>query len=425
MASGVPSGWGVLLSAVLILPLRTDAPLRRTPVVNYALILLNVVIFSLQVFSESGVIPYNFGRWALRSGEPEIPTFLTYAFLHGTWWHLVGNMIFLYIYGNNVSSKLGQVGYLLFYLAGSIFAGVVYVMASGPNSSVVGASGGVAAVTGAYLVLFPRSFITIFYFFILIGVAEIPAMYFILFTLAWNDIITPLLERGGTGVAHSAHLGGYLFGVSISLGLLGARLLERDQYDLLMLLSRWNRRRQFQRAVASGWDPYMIGPQSGRGKRGGTGVATPEAPPDPRTATIMDLRAQVAEAMAHRNLAGAAELYLKLRGVDPNQVLSRNAQLDIANQLAEMGRFSDAVQAYDLFLRHYPDSDQHPHIELLAGVIYSRYLNEPGRAMERIQHALPRLSQPRDIELARAELARLSPPSSPSASPPPYPGQRG
>jgi outer membrane protein assembly factor BamD (BamD/ComL family) len=87
--------------------------------------------------------------------------------------------------------------------------------------------------------------------------------------------------------------------------------------------------------------------------------------------------------------------------------LSRNAQLDIANQLAEMGKFPEAAEAYELFLRHYPDSDQHPHIELLAGLLYARYLNDPVKAAARIEHAMPRLTSARDVELAKAELARL------------------
>lgn len=394
----------------MLIPIRTDAPLRHTPVVNYALIFLNIAIFALQKVSATGALGFNVNTFFLDPGNPKLLHFVTYGFLHSSWMHLLGNMVFLYIFGNNVSSKLGQWGYLLFYLAGCVFAGVGYVVLATPNPNgvypvVVGASGAVSAVTGAFLVLFPRSTVTIFYFFILIGVADIPAIYWIIFSFVWNDVIQAML--GDSNVAHSAHLSGAVFGVLISLGLLWVRLLDRDQYDLLALISRWNRRRQFQAAVASGWDPYAIGPNMGSSNRSGRGGAAVVAPPDPRSMAIMELRAQVAEAMAHRNLNAAVEHYLRLWTIDPDQVLSRNAQLDIGNQLAELGQFQHAARAYDLYLKHYPDADQHAHIELLAGVIYGRYLNNTPRAIERLEHALPRLTSARDVELARSELSRL------------------
>lgn len=398
----------------MILPIRTDCPLRSTPYVNYALIGLNVTIFAFQQLAAAGALPFSLSQFALDPGKPHLLHFITYAFLHGGYLHLIGNMVFLYIFGNNVSDKMGQWAYLAFYLGGAVFAGIGYVLLAEPvmgamYAPVVGASGAVAAVTGAYLVLFPRSQVTVLVVFIVIGFFHWPGLIFVAFFFA-RDVIFELFGAG-SNVAHTAHIAGTVFGVVVSLGLLATKLLDRDQFDLLALISRWNRRRQFRSAVASGWDPYGTLPSresetAGRGRRG-FGRSTPPPLPDPRQTQIMDMRAQVAEAMAHHNLPGAADLYLQLRRIDPEQVLSRNSQLDIANQLAEMARYADAAEAYELFLRTYPTAEQAPHVELLTGLLHGRYLDNPALGLERIDNALPRLSSPRDIELARSEQARL------------------
>ena len=97
----------------------------------------------------------------LHPATPELWQFVSYAFLHGGIAHLGGNMLFLFIFGNNVNDKLGGVGYLCFYLAGAVFSGIGHSMVSA--TPILGASGAVAAVTGAYLVLFPRSMVRVFY----------------------------------------------------------------------------------------------------------------------------------------------------------------------------------------------------------------------------------------------------------------------
>lgn len=395
----------------MLIPIRTDRPLRTTPYVNYGLIVVNVAVFALQQLSAAGTVPLALGRLALDPGEPHVLHFLSYAFLHGGYLHLIGNMVFLYIFGNNVCDKMGPWSYLAFYLGGAVFAGLAYVLLAEPvqgnlYAPVVGASGAVAAVTGAYLVLFPRSQVTVLLLFIVITFFQVPGLLLVAFFFA-RDVIFELFGAS-TNVAHTAHIAGTVFGVAISLGLLTTRLLDRDQFDLLALITRWHRRRQYRAAVASGWNPYGTLPV------GGEEAATASrrrgfdhTQPDPRETQIMEMRAQVSEAMAHRDLAGAAELYRQLRQLDPQQVLSRNAQLDIANQLAAMSHYRDAAEAYELFLRAYPTVEQAAHVELLTGILYGRYLDQPGLALERIERALPRLTSPRDLELARSEQSRL------------------
>jgi hypothetical protein len=142
-------------------------------------------------------------------------------FLHGGWWHLISNMLALYIFGDNVEDRLGHVCYLLFYLVGGIIAGLAHVVAYANSATpTVGASGAIAAVLGAYLILFPRSrvltLIPVFYF---IRIVEIPAVIYLgfwfisqffngVFALTSTDVF-----QGG-GVAWWAHIGGFLFGLA-------------------------------------------------------------------------------------------------------------------------------------------------------------------------------------------------------------------
>ena len=169
---------------LFILPIRTSIRPWRTPYANYTLIVINAIIFFLSYHPH--VNPFTrevdlLRSWAeqfmLAPARPFLWQFVTYAFLHNDIWHIIGNMFFLYLFGNNVNDKFGHTGYISFYLAGAVFSGIGHTLMAGGN--VLGASGAVAAVTGAYLVLFPQTLITVFYWLIFIGTVEIPALYFI------------------------------------------------------------------------------------------------------------------------------------------------------------------------------------------------------------------------------------------------------
>src|SRR5690349_5453445 len=153
----------------MFFPLRTDSPLRTTPWMNWGLIVANVLVFLLEQR-----FPSLARTWHLNPRSPSLPSYFTYAFLHADALHLAGNMLFLYIFGNNVNDKMGHIGYLGFYLAGGVFAGVGHA-ATGPSLGVIGASGAVAAVTGAYMVLLPRSHVSVLYWFFIPGIIEIPS----------------------------------------------------------------------------------------------------------------------------------------------------------------------------------------------------------------------------------------------------------
>ncbi|HET6246076.1 MAG TPA: rhomboid family intramembrane serine protease, partial [Tepidisphaeraceae bacterium] len=357
----------------MIIPLRTDSPLRTTPYMNWGLIASNIAVFVVTLAQ-----PHLANGYGLSPRQPQLFQFFTYQFLHEGWLHIAGNMLFLYIFGNNVNDRLGHIGYLALYLAGGVFAGISYtVTSSGAAGQMVGASGSISAVTGAFLVLLPRSNVTIVYFWYLIGMTEIASAWLIAGFFAL-DIFEGL--KAGDSVAHMAHIGGTIFGIFICSGLLSLQLLPRDPFDIIAMFKRWNRRRQYRDMVATGYNPFEYTVPE-RARRGG-GSSGPPPPPDARTQRILDLRASIAEALAAHDLDQAARLYLALKAADPQQVLARQQQLDIANHLASQQLYAQAAEAYESFLKQYGKSDQVGQVELMLGLMYARYLNQPARARD-------------------------------------------
>lgn len=217
-----------------MIPIRDENPTRRVPFVNYTLIALNILVFLWQIslgpYGEAALywmalIPRNL---TTHFDLDSIRTIFTSMFMHAGLAHLLGNMLYLWIFGDNVEDALGHFRYLFFYLAGGVAASLTHVLLY-PTSTIptVGASGAIAATLGAYLMLFPhRRVVTLIPFGFFIQVARIPAafvlgMWFLLQlfegTLALG---MPLLG----GVAFWAHIGGFVFGM-----LLGPRLRLRPR----------------------------------------------------------------------------------------------------------------------------------------------------------------------------------------------------
>jgi len=392
----------------MLLPIRTSIRPRRTPYANYALIFANVVIFLLTFWphTEAGTGAVEILRpWAqhfqLMSSRPYLWQFITYAFLHGGYMHIFGNMFFLYIFGNNVNDKLGNISYISFYLAGAVFSGVGHtVIHSAAGVPTLGASGAVAAVTGAYLVLFPQTLITVLYWFFFIGTLEVPALYFIGLKLI---IIDNVIVRYTPQVAYDAHLAGYAFGVVAIVAMLATRLVGTSDFDLWAMIKRWNRRRSYRDVVAGGYDPFAgrVGAKPIKVKE----VKTPaEKQKDEKTE---ELRNEISRRMLERNLAGAVELYLELMVLDSRQILPRQQLLDIANRLAGDNKPAQAAQAYEQFLAHYSNYEYAEEVQLMLGLLYSRYLSQAEPALKYLRAAAANLSDPGQLKMCRDEIARL------------------
>jgi membrane associated rhomboid family serine protease len=224
-----------------MIQLRDANPTRRTPVVTLGLIVACFVVFGwelgLQATSEAslnafvtewGVVPAELlAAWSTgQIASQETATLVTSQFLHGGWLHLIGNMLYLWIFGNNIEDRLGRGFFLLFYLGGGVIAGLTQV-AVDPDSTVplIGASGAIAATLGAYLVLFPGARITTLvflgFFYQLINVPAIVVLGF-WFVLQLLDGIGSLGMETGAGIAFFAHIGGFVAGVALGLLIRGS-----------------------------------------------------------------------------------------------------------------------------------------------------------------------------------------------------------
>ncbi len=362
---------------LVVIPIRTESKIRRTPLVNYILIGANAFLFLIfnEAMAGKAIILFKTQYLAFHSDAPAFYQFFTYQFLHADALHLLGNMLFLWVFGNSVNAKMGDVPYLLFYLAGGVFAAWGYALVAETPSHLVGASGAIAAVTTAYLALFPRSQVTVLvWLFIFIHFFELPAMIIIgLKVIVWDNIIAPSL--GGQGaVAHSAHLAGYFFGFVSALGMLFLRALPRDQFDILALWKRWHLRREFAAAMS---DPAT----AAQAQHGSVARATPADPRqrainEQRFDRIANLRSRISEVLERRDAPAAVELYEQLIAVDPAQCLSERHQLDIARECYRTERFSQAAVAFERYVEVYPHSTEVGNVRLLLGIIYARDLRQ-------------------------------------------------
>jgi membrane associated rhomboid family serine protease len=216
-----------------MIPLRDAVPSHSFPVITVALIAINVVAFFYELslgsqldrfIMQYGAVPLRFTLAGQSEQGSTIGRFLplfTSMFLHGGWLHLGGNMLYLWVFGDNVEDRLGALRFLLFYLACGLVAALAQIYFH-PTSKIpmVGASGAVAGVLGAYLVLFPHSrvltLIPILFFF---QIVELPAFLFLLFWFGMQFLsgavaITSTSQATG-GVAWWAHIGGFVSGMAL------------------------------------------------------------------------------------------------------------------------------------------------------------------------------------------------------------------
>ncbi|OKH55757.1 rhomboid family intramembrane serine protease [Calothrix sp. HK-06] len=223
-------------------PLYDENPTRITPYITYGLIGINVLVFLHELrLSEAqldqflqlyAVVP----RQLTRLPDVEWVTLFTSQFLHGGWWHLASNMLYLWVFGNNIEDRMGHFKYLIFYLScGALAALCQWVIGMDSTIPSLGASGAIAGILGAYLIRFPRTqVVTLVFLLFFVTTIRVPALVLIgLFVV--NNVVSGLaslqqaanmsVESGG--VAYWAHIGGFVFGIILG-PIFG--LLRQDEY---------------------------------------------------------------------------------------------------------------------------------------------------------------------------------------------------
>ena len=201
----------------LFLPLSDDNPTSTKPVLTWSLIAMNILVFIYQIslsnydnqllIDEFGVRPSVFSEFT------NLHTLITSTFLHGGFIHLIGNMLFLYIYGDNIETYLGRTKFLIFYVFGGVASALLEaIFSAGADVPMIGASGCIAAIMGAYFVLYPKARINVFFWiFIFVQFIKVPANIVIGMWIL-GQLISASTITVDDNVAYFAHIGGFIFG---------------------------------------------------------------------------------------------------------------------------------------------------------------------------------------------------------------------
>ena len=256
-----------------MIPIRDTIPTKTYPIVNNALIAINVVFFLVELSQGPGLerFIYIYGLVPARYTIPQIASYfttgqqlvslITFMFLHGGFWHLLGNMWSLYIFGDNIEERLGPLRYLTFYMICGLASGLSHLVFN-YNSTMptIGASGAIAGVMGAYFILFPKAkILTLIPIFFIPYFIEIPAFFFLGIWFVFQFLSAAGSHSQMAGIAWWAHIGGFIFGIiflKLFLALPGGGISDRLRK---MTEKKKSYRLQVIRPVGMANDPNLYG----------------------------------------------------------------------------------------------------------------------------------------------------------------------
>ena len=214
-----------------MIPLRDVIPSRTTPYITITIIVINALAWLFELTLSPDVIGVFLRVYGIVPAFFQPATLITSMFLHGSWSHVIGNMWFLWIFGDNVEDRVGHGRFIVFYLLCGIGAGLAHLVANpGSELPTVGASGAIAGVMGAYFVLYPQSRVLTLLPWIFITVVEIPAVFvlgfwFLAQVFSAGAIAVTASTHGGGGVAFMAHVAGF------AAGAIGIFVIRKKQLD--------------------------------------------------------------------------------------------------------------------------------------------------------------------------------------------------
>lgn len=387
-----------------MIPIGIDRPNQRKARIVPILIAVNIGVFLLMLALHlaSPVNPSNgFSRpeyavllWGwVDPHNLKLWTLVTSAFFHGGFMHLFGNMLALFVFGPAVEDRFGRVGFTIFYFAGAIGSALAHIAVE--DAPAIGASGAIAAVTGAFLVLFPLTKVRVLMLFGFIGLLQIPAIWLIGLYVAL-DLFSQTFDSAN-GVANMAHLGGYGFGIAIAMLLLWTRKIPREPYDLFSMLNNRRRRKAF-RAVHSEMHSKPVFNAVG-------------SKPNPRAEQLARARSAVSSAISSERMDEAADLYAKLISDFADKpkaaTLHRDAQYRLANHLYASEQRERAADAYKRLLDAYPNDPEREVISVLLARIHAHDLADRDAARDILRQLTETTSDPEIRSLAEQELEQI------------------
>lgn len=340
---------------MLPLPYRDENPTKSPPVSTLTIILVNVAIFVQFGWSSSyEAIVREFG---FVPSHAALPPAFTSMFLHADLFHLIGNMWYLWLFGDNVEDRL-RWWYPFFYIGAGLCATLIHlwsIPAEAYEIPTIGASGAISGVLGAYMVWFPRARIRCYYGYLVFRPITV-GINALLFFGAWFllQLVGGSFSGMGGGIAYGAHIGGFLCGVGIALCV---SALEPS--------------------------PTATRPSS-------TGPAGALPTPQPATRSWADARQEVATSLHAGDGFAAVQAYRRNRRRFPYDVLEPDRQLAIARLLEEQRQSHLAVDAYRAFLKRYALHQQAAFVHYRLGSLYAEAFRDPGRAIQSFRDALRR-----------------------------------
>jgi membrane associated rhomboid family serine protease len=315
-------------------------------------------------------------RWGYKPGKPTLLSLIFCMFLHAGFWHLFGNMLFLWIYGDNVEFRLGPLAYLVSYLGTGIVATIAFSLFNAKSTvPLVGASGAISGVLGFYLIWFPYNYVRVFLFFFILTIVHVRAVFVLLMYLVIDNLLPFLAAQGsaqGGGVAYVAHLGGFVAGV----------------------VAAW----LFNQAKGRIEPP--------RPTPGAVGAAPPRAAQRVQVQTVKDHTASFEHAIEHSRMEDAAHAFAAIarEGGRPPQ---EKHVFVLANWLYENDFTNDAAAVFRYYLKHFAQGADLDRVNLGLGILLSRRLGQPAAARQYLLAAIDVTSADQLAETAREELRRI------------------
>jgi rhomboid family protein len=386
----------VSLETAMLLPVGDDSQSHSVPFVNVAIVAVNILVYAaVNVFSGDLTTQNAFSDYGIVPAKLAWYQFLTCMFLHGGWMHIIGNMWFLWVFGDAVENRLGHVGYAAFYLVAGIGASAFYLFFT-PRTLMpcIGASGAIFGVVAAYAIIFPRNEIKMFFWFWLyVGTFHVKAVWIVGFWIVEQVFTWHLMsEVGGLGgIAYAAHVGGALFGILVAVG------------------------------VRTWWpEPPMVEDWGSGGMSEGQGmwsapVGMPVASPMPvmPSAPIDHLSGDaapmddVSRAFAKNDTDGALGLYREHSACRPGVPMVATAQIGVANEFFKRAEFEESLEAYRVYLSAYGREQYAPTAKFRSAIILSRRLDGYADAGKLLLEVIMEHADADVVSLAREELARI------------------
>ena len=359
----------------MLLPIGTDVQLRKYPSVTYFLIGINMLLFAVswsvgrvsEEISASGTI-YEIqsilDSCELSNAHFHFWSLFTYQFIHASWWHVIGNMIFLLPFGKVVEDRLGHIGFLALFLGcGAVGGGLHLIFYDNP---VVGASGSVCAITAAFAAIAPRSKIRILFIFFLITIIEVPGLLLVIFQIVFDalNLIGSIAGADGGATAWVVHLGGYASGLGVVYLLLVIGVIPRGEYDLFRVITQAKRRRQFRTVVSESH--------------------TPKKEVHKPLTSAQIARTSIAQSIASGQHQVAANEYLLTLTTNTPVMLDPKTRVEVANTLLRSQKVTEAATLYEQHLNQRPLPDDASDVALLLAAKYARNLSNPKKSLKLI-----------------------------------------